>query len=310
MKSCSAYYYCPQADHKVMARWKSLYTVDELAGLQEIVDLASNNDLNFMYCLRFPEEVTKLDEKVQGQVLAKLRQVQGVKVDHFCMLFDLMENDNGREISLGQAQANLANFLLNELKPTSLAVLPTECSPSLVVPSIQSSPYLRDLGRHLKTDIKVAFMADTAIHAFIHSSTLSELADVIQRPPLIWEGNDEEAADKKSMVIAAMGGGKTDHVTTAISGIVVNLNSSGGPNLGGMASLTDFARLLGRDSSARTAASTQTDAIKGRKHAQSQTEGSGLSDSEKAKICANLLSSFQDVGEKMQAAVKAIYEQE
>ena len=127
---------------------------------------------------------------------------------------------------------------------------------------------------------------------------------------LIWEGNDEEAADKKSMVIAAMGGGKTDHVTTAISGIVVNLNSSGGPNLGGMASLTDFARLLGRDSSARTAASTQTDAIMGRKHAQSQTEGSGLSDSEKAKICANLLSSFQDVGEKMQAAVKAIYEQE
>ena len=111
---------------KVHVRWKAKYTSEETCQLKQLVDDASRNNLQFVYCLRLPNNVDSLDEKVQLQVKNKLQQVQELQVKHFALLFDALDPDifedededmfEEGDLSLGNLQARLANHLFHELK--------------------------------------------------------------------------------------------------------------------------------------------------------------------------------------------------
>ena len=178
-----------------------------MANLGELLKAASDSNVTFVYALQMPDGLCDLDELCHTQVHRKLAQLKELGVTDFGLMFDAMSVESWpcEEIkgglSLAHAQARLANSVLLELSPSSLTVWPTQYAPTLVVPSVEDSPYLRDLGRHLEPDIQVVFMSNSAISAFLTSSYLSDLSEALRRPPILCEPNEDEVNDKKALFL-------------------------------------------------------------------------------------------------------------
>ena len=215
------YVYAPKEDRLQNAGWRTPYPPPQRAALAEFGERCRDAGLRFWMGLR-PVGMSYAGDADALLLVEKLRDYLDLGADRVVLLADdipseLDARSGGRFATLVDAQLWLVDHLLGRLKlsPERLVFVPTDYAGS-------GSPYLEAIGSGLPAGVEVCWTGPDVCSPAITSSDAAAIAEVVQRPPLIWDNYPVNDAGMKDQLhigpIRSRDGGLDAHV----SGVLVN----------------------------------------------------------------------------------------
>eukprot|EP00730_Choanoeca_flexa_P017221 TRINITY_DN8262_c0_g1_i1.p1 TRINITY_DN8262_c0_g1~~TRINITY_DN8262_c0_g1_i1.p1 ORF type:complete len:673 (+),score=142.49 TRINITY_DN8262_c0_g1_i1:179-2197(+) len=224
----NCYLYAPKDDRKHRAGWRELYTGEELADLQNLVEEAQRNDVEFIYAISPGLDMVYSSSTEQTKLEAKLDQVADLGCSSFAVLFDDIEGamtqaDLDTFESLSHAHSTVANKLFRHLRPKRMLFCPTEYCASRAMPCVSESEYLRGLGQRLDQSIEIMWTGSCVIPRHILVEELQELREVIGRKPCIWDNVHANDFDRRRLFLGPYHG-RSYQILEHVSGVLSNPN--------------------------------------------------------------------------------------
>eukprot|EP00045_Choanoeca_perplexa_P013868 m.159237 g.159237 ORF g.159237 m.159237 type:complete len:671 (-) comp16484_c0_seq5:2448-4460(-) len=243
----NCYLYAPKDDQKHRADWRNLYTSEELADLQTLIDEAQRHDVEFVYAISPGLDMVYSSSAEQAKLQAKLDQVAELGCSSFALLYDdiegtMTQDDLDTFESLSHAHCAVSNKIYKHLMPKRMLFCPTEYCASRAMPCVSDSGYLRGLGQRLDAAIEVMWTGSCVIPRHILVDELQELSGVIGRKPCIWDNLHANDFDQRRLFLGPYNGRPwqiLDHVT----GILSNPNCEFTANFVPLHTLASWAKL-------------------------------------------------------------------
>lgn len=209
----NTYIYGPKDDpYHSSPNWRLPYPEKEAAQLQELVKVAKENEVDFVWAIH-PGQDIKWNQEDRDLLLAKFEKMYALGVRSFAVFFD----DISGEGTNPAKQAELLNYIdeyFVKAKPdvTPLVMCPTEYNKSWSDPA---KGYLTTLGAKLNPSIQIMWTGDRVI-SDITKEAIAWINERIKRPAYIWwnfpvsdyvrdhllmgpvYGNDTQIADQMS----------------------------------------------------------------------------------------------------------------
>ncbi|WP_455668291.1 beta-N-acetylglucosaminidase [Phocaeicola sp.] len=209
----NTYIYGPKDDpYHSSPNWRLPYPEKEAAQLQELVKVAKENEVDFVWAIH-PGQDIKWNQEDRDLLLAKFEKMYALGVRSFAVFFD----DISGEGTNPAKQAELLNYIdeyFVKAKPdvTPLVMCPTEYNKSWSDPA---KGYLTTLGDKLNPSIQIMWTGDRVI-SDITKEGITWINERIKRPAYIWwnfpvsdyvrdhllmgpvYGNDTQIADQMS----------------------------------------------------------------------------------------------------------------
>lgn len=203
----NTYIYAPKDEVKHRKFWRERYTDTEINALQVLINDAHAQNVDFVYSISpgldivfsSPADITSLKEKLQ--------QVYSIGCRSFALLFDdidpeLCLADKIEFPSFGAAQVDVSNKLYDWFKELkTILFCPTEYCFTRAKPSVRESDYLKYLGVHLDKKIHIMWTGPKVVPNIIDVKSIDELAEVLQRKPVIWDNIHANDYDQRRLFL-------------------------------------------------------------------------------------------------------------
>lgn len=213
----NTYIYGPKDDPYHSARWRQPYPEDEARQLQELVQVARENEVNFVWAIH-PGQDIKWNEADRSLVLDKFEKMYALGIRSFAVFFD----DISGEGTKAEKQAELLNYLdKNFVKVkkdvTPLIMCPTEYNKSWA--NLEGG-YLPTLGKDLNKSIHIMWTGDRVV-ADITKESMQWINAAIKRPAYIWWNFPVSDYVRDHLLLGPVYGNATD-IAKDMSGFVTN----------------------------------------------------------------------------------------
>ena len=229
----NAYMYAPKDDAKHRAVWRERYDRSEAAELAALVRECRRHGVRFIYAISPGLDLQYTAPADLEALRAKLKQVHGLGVRDFAVLFDdinpeLSAADKSRFGTPAAAQAYVANTVLGWVRAWTrgggrLLFCPTEYCGRFAQPGVAESPYLRTLGEQLAPEIAVLWTGPEIISEEIPVDSIRELQRVLRRRPMLWDNLHANDYDMRRLYLGPYAG-RPGELLGEISGILQNPN--------------------------------------------------------------------------------------
>lgn len=214
----NTYIYGPKDDpYHSAPNWRLPYPEKEAVQLQELVAVANNNEVDFVWAIH-PGQDIKWNQQDRDILLAKFEKMYQLGVRSFAVFFD----DISGEGTNPQKQAELLNYIdenFVQTKPdvTPLIMCPTEYNKSWSNPK---GNYLTTLGEKLNPSIQIMWTGDRVI-SDITRDGISWINERIKRPAYIWWNFPVSDYVRDHLLLGPVYGNDTT-ISGQMSGFVTN----------------------------------------------------------------------------------------
>jgi beta-N-acetylglucosaminidase-like protein len=226
----NTYMYAPKDDIKHRALWRKLYDATEAAELKSLITDCQARNIDFVYAIAPGLDVEYGVEA--SALLNKLRQVAGLGVRSFAILFDdiphqMSAADAGRFATFAEAQSKITNavfhLLRDEVELARLRFCPTAYCGRMAGGAVKKCDYLREIGERLDRDIDVFWTGPEIISETISPASIRELQAVLKRKPLIWDNLHANDYDLRRIYLGPYAG-RPPQLRAEVRGILSNPN--------------------------------------------------------------------------------------
>lgn len=214
----NTYIYGPKNDpYHSCPGWRKPYPEKESAQIRELVKVAAENEVNFVWAIH-PGQDIKWNDEDRRLLIAKLESMYNLGVRSFAVFFD----DISGEGTDPHRQADLLNYIdrhFVKAKPdvTPLVMCPTEYNRSWSNPK---GNYLTTLGEKLDPSIQIMWTGDKVV-ADIKEESMEWINAHIRRPAYIWWNFPVSDYVRDHLLLGPVYGNDT-HIASAMSGFVTN----------------------------------------------------------------------------------------
>ena len=214
----NTYIYGPKDDpYHSAPNWRLPYPDKEAAQLQELVAVANENEVDFVWAIH-PGQDIKWNQEDRDLLLAKFEKMYQLGVRSFAVFFD----DISGEGTNPQKQAELLNYIdekFAQVKPdiNQLVMCPTEYNKSWSNPN---GNYLTTLGEKLNPSIQIMWTGDRVI-SDITRDGISWINERIKRPAYIWWNFPVSDYVRDHLLLGPVYGNDTT-IAKEMSGFVTN----------------------------------------------------------------------------------------
>lgn len=214
----NTYIYGPKNDpYHSCPGWRKPYPEKESAQIRELVKVATENEVNFVWAIH-PGQDIKWNDEDRRLLIAKLESMYNLGVRSFAVFFD----DISGEGTDPHRQTDLLNYIdrhFVKAKPdvTPLVMCPTEYNRSWSNPK---GNYLTTLGEKLDPSIQIMWTGDKVV-ADIKEESMAWINARIRRPAYIWWNFPVSDYVRDHLLLGPVYGNDT-HIASAMSGFVTN----------------------------------------------------------------------------------------
>lgn len=214
----NTYIYGPKNDpYHSCPGWRKPYPEKESAQIRELVKVAAENEVNFVWAIH-PGQDIKWNDEDRRLLIAKLESMYNLGVRSFAVFFD----DISGEGTDPHRQADLLNYIdrhFVKAKPdvTPLVMCPTEYNRSWSNPK---GNYLTTLGEKLDPFIQIMWTGDKVV-ADIKEESMEWINARIRRPAYVWWNFPVSDYVRDHLLLGPVYGNDT-HIASAMSGFVTN----------------------------------------------------------------------------------------
>ncbi len=217
------YIYAPKADSCLRKKWQCSWpreTAEHLVNLQ-----AEFHTRNLQFGIGWSPFEAYLGDQVtvSAQLSSKVRELNALGCDILCILFDDMY---GAIANLAELQINIVNKIADTTTAKKLIVCPTYYSFDPILDNVfgqRPQDYLTTLGSRLDSDIDIFWTGSKVISDSYSSQHISEVADILQRPPFLWDNGLANDGAKSSLFLHLNGfSDRARVVNENISGLAIN----------------------------------------------------------------------------------------
>ena len=214
----NTYIYGPKDDpYHSAPNWRLPYPEKEAAQLQELVKVANENEVDFVWAIH-PGQDIKWNQEDRDLLLSKFEKMYQLGVRSFAVFFD----DISGEGTNPQKQAELLNYIdekFAQVKPdiNQLVMCPTEYNKSWSNPN---GNYLTTLGDKLNPSIQIMWTGDRVI-SDITRDGISWINERIKRPAYIWWNFPVSDYVRDHLLLGPVYGNDTT-IAKEMSGFVTN----------------------------------------------------------------------------------------
>ena len=214
----NTYIYGPKDDpYHSAPNWRLPYPDKEAAQLQELVVVANENEVDFVWAIH-PGQDTKWNQEDRDLLLSKFEKMYQLGVRSFAVFFD----DISGEGTNPQKQAELLNYIdenFAQTKPdvNQLVMCPTEYNKSWSNPN---GNYLTTLGEKLNPSVQIMWTGDRVI-SDITRDGMAWINERIKRPAYIWWNFPVSDYVRDHLLLGPVYGNDTT-IAKEMSGFVTN----------------------------------------------------------------------------------------
>ncbi len=243
------YIYAPKADPFLRRRWREPMPVQTMQHLSELNSRCRDRGISLGIGLTPYEIYLDYDSGTEAALRSKILQLNEVRAEMLCILFDDMRGDVA---DLPELQAKVVSDVCTWSHAKRFVVCPTYYSyDSRLTREFGTPPktYLRDLGRLIDPSIDIFWTGEKVISDGYTAHHLKEIADDIRRKPFIWDNhisNDSRIRSNQLFLDPASGGWEPP--IDLVAGLAINPMNQ--PYLSRIA-LCGYLHLLARQSPQR-----------------------------------------------------------
>ena len=214
----NTYIYGPKDDpYHSAPNWRLPYPEKEAAQLQELVTVANDNEVDFVWAIH-PGQDIKWNQEDRDFLIAKFEKMYQLGIRSFAVFFD----DISGEGTNPQKQAELLNYIdenFVQTKPdvTPLIMCPTEYNKSWANPD---GNYLTTLGDNLNPSIQIMWTGDRVV-SDITRDGIDWINERIKRPAYIWWNFPVSDYVRDHLLLGPVYGNDTT-IAKQMSGFVTN----------------------------------------------------------------------------------------
>lgn len=214
----NTYIYGPKDDpYHSSPNWRLPYPAKEARQLQELVNVANENEVDFVWAIH-PGQDIKWNREDRNLLLAKFEKMYDLGVRAFAVFFD----DISGEGTNPQKQAELLNYIdekFVKVKPDvkPLVMCPTEYNKSWSDPK---GNYLTTLGEKLNPSIQIMWTGDRVV-SDITKDGMEWINERIKRPAYIWWNFPVSDYVRDHLLLGPVYGNDTT-LTNQMAGFVTN----------------------------------------------------------------------------------------
>lgn len=214
----NTYIYGPKDDpYHSSPNWRLPYPEKEAAQLRELVKVAKENEVDFVWAIH-PGQDIKWTPEDRDQLLAKFEKMYNLGVRSFAVFFDDISGEGTNPMK----QAELLNYIdehFVKVKPdvTPLVMCPTEYNKSWSDPA---KGYLTTLGDKLNPSIQIMWTGDRVI-SDITQEGIAWINERIKRPAYIWWNFPVSDYVRDHLLMGPVYGNDT-RIADQMSGFVTN----------------------------------------------------------------------------------------
>jgi protein O-GlcNAcase/histone acetyltransferase len=226
----TTYVYGPKDDVKVRAAWRERYDADELAALARLAEVAAAQGVALHYAIAPGLDLRYADPADRTALRDKVAQLLDAGARGVSLLFDdipvgLRGADREAFGSFGAAQADVANELHAWLsdRGVPLILCPTEYCDRFATPSVEASPYLRDLGERLAPGVDVYWTGPEIVSETVPLAAVRRFARAVGRRPVLWDNLHANDYDHRRLYLGPYAG-REPALRAELRGVIANPN--------------------------------------------------------------------------------------
>lgn len=214
----NTYIYGPKDDpYHSSPNWRLPYPEKEAAQLQELINIAHDNEVDFVWAIH-PGQDIKWNQEDKDNLLQKFEKMYQLGVRSFAVFFDDISGDGTNPVK----QAELLNYIDDtfvkvKADVTPLIMCPTEYNKSWSNPE---KGYLATLGTQLNPSIQIMWTGDRVISEITRSG-VEWINGYIKRPAYIWWNFPVSDYVRDHLLLGPVYGNDTD-IAALMSGFVSN----------------------------------------------------------------------------------------
>ena len=187
----NSYVYAPKDDPYHRNKWREPYPADKLAELKQLVAVAKENDVRFIFAVSPGLDLNYKSNDDFRKLIRKLDTMYQVGVRDFAVFFDDLKDDKGRHHENGKAQAEFLNRVQKNLRDrykdvAPLIMVPTEYYYDDMVKGGKLKSYTRDLAENLDPRIVVLYTGRGVVCDGITDAELAEVNKIFGREVGVW----------------------------------------------------------------------------------------------------------------------------
>ena len=219
----NTYIYGPKDDpYHSSPNWRLPYPEQEAKQLKELVQVAKENAVNFVWAIH-PGQDIKWNQEDRDNLLDKFNKMYDLGVRSFAVFFD----DISGEGTKADKQAELLNYIDEQFVKvkkdvTPLIMCPTEYNKSW---SNVKGGYLTTLGTKLNPSIHIMWTGDRVIADMYEGDTekggMKWINNLIQRPAYVWWNFPVSDYVRDHLLMGPVYG-NDKHIANLMSGFVTN----------------------------------------------------------------------------------------
>ena len=176
----NVFVYGPKDDPYHRSKWREPYPADETVRMQELVNAAHKNHVQFVWAVH-PGVDIRWNKEDSINILKKCQSVYKMGVRSFCVFFD----DIGGEGTRAEKQAALLNFLNKEFVKKHKDVKPLLMCPTQYNKGWSHGSYLNTLGTQMDSSVRIMWTGNTVVD-MIERNDMEWINDQISRKAYIW----------------------------------------------------------------------------------------------------------------------------
>ena len=219
----NTYIYGPKDDpYHSSPNWRLPYPANEAKQIQELVNVAKENAVNFVWAIH-PGKDIKWNQEDRDNLLGKFEKMYDLGVRSFAVFFD----DISGEGTKADKQAELLNYIDEQFVKvkkdvTPLIMCPTEYNKSW---SNVKGGYLTTLGTKLNPSIHIMWTGDRVIadmyEGDVEKGGMKWINNLIQRPAYVWWNFPVSDYVRDHLLMGPVYGNDL-HIANLMSGFVTN----------------------------------------------------------------------------------------
>ena len=177
----NVYIYGPKDDAYHKSKWREEYPATQAAQITEYVNAAKANKVEFVWAIH-PGEDIQWNDTDRANIVNKLKAMCKLGVRTFAVFWDDLWNDDGTH---GDEQAELMNYIAEELKSAYPDVMPLIICPTQYNRGWANAVYLPALGNIMDSDINIMWTGNSVVD-MINKGDMEWINGQIKRKAYIW----------------------------------------------------------------------------------------------------------------------------
>ncbi len=240
----SHYYYAPKDDPFHRAQWREPYPEDELAKLGELVAVAEESGVAFVYAISPGGSIVYADPDEYATLREKLRAIEALGVRDFALFVDdvppTLQHQEDREAfeTLADAHASVINRLYRDLAAGGGTLAAT---PTTYANAWGDREYLRHLGELVVPEVPFFWTGIDVASPEFTAEQAAEWASLMSRDPLIWDNYPVNDYARWRLFLGPLGGRAAD-LSSHVLGILSNPMNEAHASMLPLATLAEYAR--------------------------------------------------------------------